>query len=81
MKTVIDDFLKSSGLIKTRETAIKDDLKDVDDDRDKLDRRISSYCARLESQFIAMERIVQSLQTSGDFFDSINDRLPFTAKQ
>lgn len=79
MARVIDDFLKSAGLISTRETTIRERLSDIDDDRDLLELRTEAYRARLTSQFIAMDQIVQSLRTSGSFFDDIAKRLPFTS--
>ncbi|GAB1262030.1 flagellar filament capping protein FliD [Aurantivibrio plasticivorans] len=81
MNRVIDDFLKGSGLIRQRETSIRERISEVEDDRDILELRTEAYRARLQSQFIAMDQIVQSLQNTGSFLDGINDRLPFTAKK
>lgn len=81
MKNIIESFLESAGLIKQREVTIRERMSDVDDDRETLKLRTEAYRARLESQFIAMERIVQNLQNTGSFFDGLADRLPFTAKR
>ena len=79
MSRLIDDFLKSSGLIAKRETSIRERLSDVEDDRDILELRTEAYRARLTAQFIAMDQIVNNLQNSGSLFDGIADRLPFTS--
>lgn len=76
----INDYLKSSGIIKERETTINKDIKKVEEDETALTRRSDAYRARLMSQFQAMESIVRSLNSTGDFLDGILDRLPFTSK-
>lgn len=80
MTNLINDFLKSSGLIKERENNINKDISRVEKDEVTLERRSEAYRARLMAQFQAMETIVRSLNTTGDFLDGIVDRLPFTAK-
>lgn len=76
---LMDTYLKNSGLIKERESNIKDNLVDVADDRSALERRTDAFRARLEAQFLAMESIVRSLNNTGSFLDGLNDRLPFTS--
>ena len=80
MTNLINDYLKTSGLIKDREGNINKDIAKVEKDEEALDRRSEAYRARLMSQFQAMESIVRSLNSTGDFLDGILDRLPFTAK-
>lgn len=80
MSTLINDFLKNSGLIKERETNIGKDIAKVEKDEQALNRRSDAYRARLMAQFQAMESIVRSLNSTGDFLDGILDRLPFTSR-
>jgi flagellar hook-associated protein 2 len=80
MTSMINDYLKTSGLIKDREGNINKDIDKVEKDEEALNRRSEAYRARLMSQFQAMESIVRSLNSTGDFLDGILDRLPFTAK-
>lgn len=80
MTSLLNDFVKSSGLIKGRETTLNKDIEKVGKDEEALNRRSDAYRARLMSQFQAMESIVRSLNSTGDFLDGILDRLPFTAK-
>src|SRR5690606_23349553 len=81
MDTLINNFLKSSGLIAGREENITKGIKDVKDDTEVMERRSEAFRARLESQFIAMEAIVRSLNNTSSFLDGLNDRLPFTSKK
>ncbi|GGY72351.1 hypothetical protein GCM10011613_16650 [Cellvibrio zantedeschiae] len=64
---LIDNFLKTNGLIKTRETSLTKDVDKVKTDLTAVDRRSKSYRARLQSQFSAMESIVRSLKSTGTF--------------
>jgi flagellar hook-associated protein 2 len=64
---LIDDFLKTNGLIKNRETNIAKEVDKVKIDQLTLDRRSTAYRARLQAQFIAMEGIVRALKSTGTF--------------
>ena len=81
MDTLINNFLKSSGLIAGREENLTKGIEDVKDDTEVMERRSEAFRARLESQFIAMEAIVRSLNNTGNFLEGLNDRLPFTSKR
>ena len=39
---------------------------------------MESFYARLQAQFLAMERIISGFSASGSFLDGLVDRLPFT---
>lgn len=80
LTSLVDDYLKSSGVIKERETNIGKDIKNISKDEDALTRRSDAYRARLMAQFQAMETIVRSLNSTGSFLNGILDRLPFTSK-
>ncbi|WP_299183023.1 flagellar filament capping protein FliD [uncultured Neptuniibacter sp.] len=79
LNTLIDSFLSSSGSIKLREESINDSLEGISDDREDLDRKMEKLELRLYSQYLAMERIVNSFQSTGSQLDGILERLPFTA--
>lgn len=66
-KVLIDNFLKSNGLIKNRETSINKDVAKIKTDMETVDRRSQAYRARLQAQFGAMESIVRSLKSTGTF--------------
>jgi flagellar hook-associated protein 2 len=77
---LIDRFLAQGGAIDSREENLGKQLDRVAVDREDLDRRMTRYEARLSSQFMAMERIISSLNSTGDSLTGILDRMPFTAK-
>jgi flagellar hook-associated protein 2 len=79
LDNLINSFLSSNGAIKLREENINTALEGVADDRVELDRKMEKLELRLYSQFLAMERIVNSFQSTGNQLDGILDRLPFTA--
>ena len=55
-------------------------LSDLKTDREKLDLQMEVREAQLQSQFLAMERIISSLSSTGGQLDGLTDRLPFTFK-
>lgn len=79
MATMIDGYLRTSGLLSMREEAIQEGLRKVEEDREAVDRRSEAFRIRQEAQFLAMEQIVRSLNATGGFLDGLVDRLPFTA--
>jgi len=76
---LVGRFLGSSGAIASREKSLDNQLDDVTDDRESLDRRMEKYEARISAQFLAMEQIISTLNSTSDSLDGILDRLPFTA--
>lgn len=80
LNQVIDTYLETNGLFAERETTINRELEDLEDDQDRLDARSEAYYNRLLAQFLAMERIVNSLSSSGSALNDIANRLPFTAQ-
>ncbi|GGK72737.1 flagellar filament capping protein FliD [Amphritea balenae] len=79
MTRLIDQFLASDGTISIREDSINNQLTGIEDDQTELDRKMEKLNDRLTAQYIAMERIISSLQTTGSSLDGLADRLPFTA--
>lgn len=81
MSSLINSYLDKKGLIAERESQFKGERVQIADERTDVERRSDSYRARLESQFLAMEMIVNSLNNTKTFLEGLNDRLPFTAKR
>ncbi len=79
--TLIDRFLSKEGAIFNREENLNDQLDKVAEDREGLDRRMEKYQARISAQFLAMEKIIGSLNATGDSLEGLLDRLPFTAQK
>ncbi len=81
LEDLVEQYLVGNGLIDTREANLEDTLEDLDDDQENLDRKMSAYEERLIQQYIAMERILNGLNSSGSFLDNLVDTLPFTASK
>lgn len=81
LSELITSFLTAGGVIDLREDSLESDLDDLDEDQTSLDRRMTAYQERLIQQFISMERILNSLNSSGSFLDNLVNTLPFTAKR
>lgn len=80
LSQIIDGYLESNGILAQRETGLNEKLESLDEEQDKLDTRMSAYYDRLLSQFMAMENIINSLNSSGSALDNLANSLPFTAQ-
>ena len=80
VNNILDDFLANSGLIDTRESLMDKQLTAIKTDRTDLDSRMEVRYAQLQSQFLAMERIISSLNATSSQLDGLIEGLPFTAK-
>lgn len=78
---LIKEFLSKDGLISARETSLEKDLDTLDDTEETLVRKMTAYEERLIQQFIAMERIINGINSSSGFLENLIDTLPFTAKK
>ncbi|MDI3322907.1 flagellar filament capping protein FliD [Pontibacterium granulatum] len=81
LSLLIDNLLSGDGGISSREESLNDQIEGIEEDKEALDARMLKVEARLQSQFQAMEAILNSLQTTGSSLDGIIDRLPFTAQR
>jgi flagellar hook-associated protein 2 len=81
LEAILNQFLVNNGLIDQREATLTKNLTGIKDEEAALDRRMTAYQERLIQQFIAMERILASLSTSGSFLDNLINTLPFTASK
>lgn len=79
LSALLESFVSSSGTLSQREDSLDSNIEKLDDDQETLDRRMDAYHERLMAQFQAMERIVNSINSSGSSLDDLADRLPFTA--
>lgn len=81
LNRLIAQFLQKDGAISMREDNLNAERANIDVERERLDARMDLRLQQLQAQFLAMERIISSLQATGDQLDGILDRLPFTAKK
>ncbi|MFL1455710.1 flagellar filament capping protein FliD [Marinobacter sp. GN3S48] len=67
MVNTVTDFLASDGALANRTEGLNNALRDIQDQRDRLDMRIASYEERLIKQFSAADSLISQIQSSGDF--------------
>jgi len=77
LKDLLLNFLDSSdGTITNKLAALDDDLETVDEDRTALNARIEAQEARLKSQFLYNDALIQTLNTTLDYvkaqFEALN---------
>lgn len=78
---LIADFLSADGVIAQREGRIGTQLDEVSTEREELDSRIEKYEERISAQFLVMEQIINSLNSTNSALDGLADRLPFTSQR
>lgn len=81
MEELLGQFLQKNGLFDSREDILQRQLVDLDDQETRLERRMTGYQERLMQQFIAMENILNGLNSQGGFLENLIDSLPFTASK
>ena len=81
LNQIINEFLSNTGIIATREENIEGQIENVDTEQERLDSRMEKYEARLASQYLAMEQIINSLNSTSSSLDGILERMPFTASK
>jgi flagellar hook-associated protein 2 len=72
----MDSLLADNGLIDARENGLQSSIDDLGEQRTTLNSRMVTYEARLVAQFSAMDALVASLQTTGNFLSSQLANLP-----
>ena len=63
----LETFLRSDGILSSRNTTLKAQLDEIEEQRDKLNLRISSFEERIRAQYTNLDIVVGQLQSTGDF--------------
>lgn len=63
----LDSFLSSDGILASRNATFQNQLKDISEQREKLDLRIESFEQRIRLQYTNLDILVGQLQSTGDF--------------
>ncbi|MBA53315.1 MAG: hypothetical protein CMK89_02565 [Pseudomonadales bacterium] len=63
----LESFLRSDGIIASRNNTFLSQLKDIDEQREKLNLRMESFEERLRLQYTNLDILVGQLQSTGDF--------------
>jgi flagellar hook-associated protein 2 len=76
MSSYMDIYVKSGGLLESRDSSLDDQLSRLTDSRDALTARMSAYSDRLYAQYNAMDLVVASLNSTSSDLQSRLDSLP-----
>ena len=71
INAVLDNSLNNKGTITQRQSLLSTNLRSLEDDRDKLDRYISSYEDTLRKKYTAMDSTVSRYNATGDYIRNV----------
>jgi flagellar hook-associated protein 2 len=77
----VSDYVATDGVLKQRDSALRDTLKDVDKQREALDKRVTSLQDRLYAQYNAMDSLVGQLKRTSDSLGGMLANLPGFVKK
>ena len=63
----LESFLRSDGILASRNNTFLAQLKDIDEQREQLNLRMESFEQRLRLQYTNLDILVGQLQSTGDF--------------
>ncbi|UYP32007.1 flagellar filament capping protein FliD [Pseudomonas sp. Z8(2022)] len=72
----VSDYVASEGVLKQRDSALRGTLKDIDKQRESLDKRITSLQDRLYAQYNAMDSLVGQLSRTSESLSNMLANLP-----
>ena len=67
LEDLVSAYVESDGLIEGRTDGLSDRVKEINKQREALDRRMQALEARLLKQFTAMDELVSRLQSTGSY--------------
>lgn len=81
LDTSIEGYIKTGGILEQRVSGLQSTLKNVDDQREALDLRISKIQTRLYAQYNAMDALVAQLSSTSESLASALESLPGVVKK
>lgn len=76
LSSFVSDYVASEGVLKQRDSALRGTLKDIDKQRESLDKRITSLQDRLYAQYNAMDSLVGQLSRTSESLSNMLANLP-----
>ncbi|UJF21309.1 flagellar filament capping protein FliD [Shewanella sp. OMA3-2] len=76
MSALIDGYVKSGGIMESRDSTLDEQLSRITDSREQLNLRMSAFSDRLYKQFNAMDLVVANLNSQSNALQSRLDSLP-----
>ncbi|MFT7680587.1 MAG: flagellar hook-associated protein 2 [Moritella dasanensis] len=68
---VLANNLGSKGMISQQENMLSENLRDIDDDRAKLDRHVASFEDTLRKKYTALDNTVSRYNATGDYIRNV----------
>ncbi|MDN7139145.1 flagellar filament capping protein FliD [Pseudomonas sp. JQ170] len=66
MTNATEDYVKSGGILASRQSALSTQLKNLEEEQENLDRRIETLTTTLTKKYNAMDSLVAQLKSSSD---------------
>lgn len=79
LETTVTSYTQFAGLLDTKTDSLNSRISLIDDARERLDYRLGKLEDRLRAQFIAMDALIQSLNSTGSFLTQQLANLPGVA--
>ena len=76
LSKLLDRYIDSDGVLNSKTKGIQTRISTLDDDREKLGRRLAALEARYKAQFTAMDMLVGQLQSLGTYLGQQLANLP-----
>ena len=70
IRNYLDSLLSSSGILNSRTNSLNKELTDYNTELEELDVSIEKSRERYKKQYGAMESVVNSFKSTGEFLDS-----------
>jgi flagellar hook-associated protein 2 len=75
LESAVEPYVQSNGTIDSRTEGLTSRVARIDEQREALDRRLTSMQSRLLAQFTAMDLLVGRLNSTGDFLSQQLDAI------
>ncbi|WP_282109899.1 flagellar filament capping protein FliD [Shewanella algicola] len=76
MSSLMDGYVKTGGIMDSRDSSLDEQLSRLDDSREQLNTRMEAYSTRLYAQYNAMDLVVANLNSTSEDIQSRLDSLP-----
>lgn len=73
---LVDSFLSSSGVLTSRTDGINSSIKDIENRREALNRRLETVEARYRKQFVALDTLISSMNQTSTYLQQQLANLP-----
>ncbi len=76
LDSMIESYVASDGVLEAKSSGLKASIESINEDRERLNRRIASFEARILKQFTALDTLISQFQSTGTFLTQQLAALP-----